>query len=108
MRYNINTEHWEFLPYFPQMETNTTGAMYVYDGQDRIYINLSTSLGMTGRLVYYDIPHNTIHNATTVPYGHGTAIIGNRMEIVQTVDGLKYLYVMRHSAQEMWRTLLWF
>ena len=36
-RYNIHTEHWETLSYFPQTETMTTGAMYVYDGEDRIY-----------------------------------------------------------------------
>jgi hypothetical protein len=107
-RYNINTEHWELLSYFPQTETLTTGAMYVYDGNDRIYINLSTSAGMTGRIVYYDIVKNIIVPASTAPYGHSTAISGNRMEIIQTVDGLKYLYVMRHSAQEMWRTLLFF
>jgi hypothetical protein len=35
-----------------------------------------------------------------------TAIIGNRMEIITTTDGLKYLYVMRHTATEMWRTLV--
>jgi len=28
------------------------------------------------------------------------------MEIIQTADGLKYLYIMRHTGQEMWRTLL--
>jgi hypothetical protein len=35
----------------------------------------------------------------TIPYGMGTAIIGNRMEIIKTDDGLQYLYIMRHSAQ---------
>jgi hypothetical protein len=107
-RYNISTEKWEKMSYFPQSETNTTGTMYVYDGADRIYINLSTSLGMTGRLVYYDIAKNIIVSASTIPYGHSTAVSGNRMEIIQTMDGLKYLYIMRHSAQEMWRILLWF
>lgn len=108
-RYDVTTEQWEKMSYFPQFETNTTGAMYVYDGADRIYINQSTSLGgVTGRLVYYDIPTNTVHNAGIIPYGHSTAVSGNRMEIVQTADGLKYLYIMRHSGQEMWRTLLFY
>ena len=106
-RYDMSAEHWEKMSYFPQFETNTTGTMYVYDGKDRIYINLSTVLGMSGRIVYYDLVKNTIENASTVPYGHSTAVSGNRMEIVQTVDGLKYLYVMRHSGQEMWRALLY-
>ena len=105
-RYNINNEKWEKLSYFPQFEMNSTGTMYVYDGADRIYINLSTVLGLSGRLVYYDIVKNIMVNAATIPYGHSTVVSGNRMEIIQTADGLKYLYIMRHSGQEMWRTLL--
>ena len=107
-RYDITTEHWEKMSYFPQFEVNSTGTMYAYDGVDRIYINSSVTLGLNGRLYYYHIPSNTIVNASTIPYGHSTVVSGNRMEIVTTTDGLKYLYVMRHSGQEMWRTLLWF
>jgi hypothetical protein len=109
-RYNVTTEHFELMSYFPQFELTTTGTMYVYDGQDRIYIHLSTLLGgyISGRIVYYDLTKNIIVNAGTVPYGNSTLISGNRMEIIETEDGLKYLYVMRQSAQEMWRTLLWY
>lgn len=105
-RYNITNEQWELLSYFPQTETLTTGAMYAYDGEDRIYINLSTTAGLTGRMVYYDLVKNIFVPSSTIPYGHSTAVSGNRMEIITTSDGLKYLYVMRHSAQEMWRTLI--
>lgn len=107
-RYDMTTERWEKMSYFPQFETMTTGAMYCYDGADRIYVHLSTPLGMSGRLMYYDLAKNIMVPASTIPYGHSTLVSGNRMEIIQTVDGLKYLYVMRHSAQEMWRILLWF
>jgi len=106
-RYNINTEHWEFLSYFPQNETLTTGAMFCYDGADRIYVNLSTVLnGNSGRLMYYDIAKNITVPYGQVPYGHSTAISSNRMEIIKTADGLKYLYIMRHNGQEMWRLLI--
>jgi hypothetical protein len=27
--------------------------------------------------------------------------------VLTTVDGLKYVYVMRHTGQEMWRLLWW-
>ena len=101
-RYNLTNEHWDSLQYFPQFETLTTGSMYVYDGVDRIYFTKEA----TGRVMYYDLVKNVIVNASTIPYGHSTAISGNRMEIIQTTDGLKYLYIMRHSASEMWRTLL--
>jgi hypothetical protein len=101
-RYNINTEHWELISCYPQFETITSGSMFCYDGVDRIYY----WNGTPGRLMYYDIVKNIIVPSSTPPYGMSTAITSNRMEIIQTVDGLKYLYLMRHSATEMWRTLL--
>ena len=82
----------------------TTGTMYAYDGEDRIYFQVNA----TGRINYYDIAKNYIYPFSTVPYGMGTAILSNRMEIVETSDGLQYLYVMRHSAAEMWRCLIYF
>lgn len=103
-RYNITNEHWELLSYFPQFETLTTGSMYAYDRRDRIYFTKDS----TGRIFYYDLVKNIVVPASTIPYGMSTAISGNRMEVVETVDGLKYLYIMRHSGQEMWRTLLFF
>jgi hypothetical protein len=106
-RYHITDEQWELMSYFPQTETLTTGAMYVYDGDDRIYINLSTTAGVTGRIVYYDLAKNIIVPSSTIPYGHSTLLSGNRMEIIETADGLKYLYIMRHNATEMWRTLIY-
>ena len=101
-RYNLITEQIEFLTYFPFTETFTTGTMAMYDGVDRIYITKDS----TGRIMYYDLIKNQIVNSSTVPYGMGNAVLGNRMEIIETVDGLKYLYVARHSSQELWRTLL--
>jgi len=70
---------------------------------DRIYFTKDA----TGRVMYYDIVKNTVTNSSTVPFGMSTAIIGNRMEITKTTDGLLYLYVARHSGQEWWRTLLY-
>jgi hypothetical protein len=77
--------------------------MYTYDGNDRIYFTKEA----TGRVYYYDLVKNIVVPYSFVPYGHSTAISGNRMEIIETADGLKYLYIMRHSAQEMWRLLLY-
>jgi hypothetical protein len=76
--------------------------MYIYDNEDRIYFQKDA----TGRVMYYDLVKNTVENSSTIPYGMSTAIIGSRMEITETEDGLKYLYINRHSAQEWWRVLL--
>lgn len=101
-RYNITTEQFEFLTYFPFTETFTLGTMWVYDNADRIYIQKDA----TGRIVYYDLLRNQIYNSSTIPYGMGNGTPGNKMEIVTTADGLKYLYIGRHNNQEFWRTLL--
>jgi hypothetical protein len=101
-RYNFNSMQYDALTASPFPEALTTGSMYAYDGADRIYFHSNA----TGRIMYYDVTKNTITNSGVIPYGMGTAIVGNRMEIFTTVDGLKYLYIMRHGGTEMWRTLL--
>jgi hypothetical protein len=73
--------------------------MYAYDGSDRIYIQKDS----TGRCFYLDINTYKLEGAGTMPYiigtaGIGTAVNGNRMEILKTSDGLKYLYVMKHTG----------
>jgi hypothetical protein len=85
-----------------QGETFTTGSMWAYDGADRVYVQKDA----TGRIFYFDMVKREMVNSGTVPYGMSTAFVGNRMEIIKTEDGLKYLYVARHNATEMWRTLV--
>lgn len=102
-RYDITTDTWQYGNFIsPQTEGFPLGSMYAYDGQDRIYINI----GVTNRLAYFDLNTREFTNSGTIPYGHSTAILGSRMEISSTPDGLKFLYLMRHTGQEMWRTLL--
>jgi hypothetical protein len=102
-RYDVVSDTWEYGIFTsPQSDTFTTGSMYAYDSANRIYVNHNA----TGRVYYFDINSRQFVNSGTIPYGHSTAVLGNRMEIVDTADGLKFLYVMRHSGQEMFRTLL--
>jgi hypothetical protein len=75
--------------------------MFVYDGADTYFFTKDA----TGRVYSLDLQTFQVNGETTTPYAQGAAIIGNRMEIVTTADGLKYLYIMRHNGQEMWRTL---
>ena len=101
--YDIAADYWEYgFLLSPQTETLTTGSMYVYDEASRIYFTKDA----TGRIYYVDIENRSVVNSGTIPYGMSTAIIGNRMEIVQGPDGLQFLYIMRHTGNEMWRTLL--
>lgn len=103
--YDITTGQWIYGYFFtPQQETFNTGSMYAYDGHDTIYMHKDA----TGRVYSYNVVTGEIASLGTIPYGHGSAIIGNRMEIIETADGLRYLYVMRHTGQEMWRVLIFF
>lgn len=101
--YDIPRNRWDIVPFFSaQTETLTTGSMYSYDGADKLYFTKDA----TGRIFSLNLNTFLIDACTTTPYAQGAAIIGNRMEIITTEDGLQYLYVMRHTGQEMWRTLV--
>ena len=102
-RLDMGREVWDYTFFFsPQSETFTTGSMYTYDGGDIIYFQKDS----TGRVYSLDLRTMKISNAGTIPYGHGTAAIGNRMEIVTTSDNIDYLYMMRHAGQEMFREMI--
>ncbi len=85
-----------------QFETFSNGSMWAYNGEDRVYAHKD----QTGRIVYFDIVKREIVNSGTIPFGMGSTFLGNRMEIIKTEDGLKYLYIARNNGQEMFRTLL--
>jgi len=102
-QYDMTTNRWNYGNFINgQGELITTGTMYAYDGEDRIYYTPNA----TGKVYYYDLSKNEIHSCGTISYGMSTAILSNRMEVIKTVDGLKYLYIMRHTGQEVWRMLI--
>ena len=100
-RYDIPSQQWK--PLSVQMsELLSTGSMYVYDGVDRIYFHTNA----TNRIAYLDVDTLKVDLYSQAPYSQGTAVAGNRLEIISTADGLKFLYLARHGSTEMWRTLL--
>jgi len=105
--YNTSTEMYEYGIFLnPQTETFTTGTMYSYsydsvNSRDRIYICNSV-----GQIRYIDLAKRAFVPSGTIPYGMSNVLLGNRMEIITTTDGLQFLYLQRHSGQECWRTLL--
>jgi hypothetical protein len=101
--YDITTNTWEVVNQMPNAEIFTAGSMAVYDGDDRVYIQRDS----TGRIFYYDLTDNNLYSYTTTPFAMSTAMIGNKMSIIKTQDGLKFLYIPRHNANEFWRILLW-
>lgn len=100
--YDITTGRYSEFGFFmsPQQETLTTGSMYAYNGSNLIYIhNLN-------RISAYDVSKNQIVGGFQLPGVHGTAIIGNRMEVVEDSVNNKYLYIMQHTGTLMWRAVV--
>ena len=103
-RLDIRTDKWDFLMPTPTFEGLTVGAMYAYDSGDRIYFTTSG----TKRVYYLDIENMTIHGASEYPYTIGGVLPGNRMEIFETIDGLRYLWLNRNTGQECFKQLLFY
>jgi hypothetical protein len=100
--FDIPSGTWELTPFItPVSQTLTSGSMYVYDGVDNYYFTKDT----TNRIYMLDLSKFKVDIAGSIPYAHGTATLGNKFEIVKTADDLTYIYIMRHSGFEMWRTL---
>ena len=103
MRYDMALGTWEILNQIPNADLYTIGSMTAYDGDDRVYFHQTQS----GRIHYYDFKDNNVYTHGIIPYGMGTATIGSKLCISKTEDGIKFLYIPRHSATEFWRVMLW-
>lgn len=104
-RYDITTGMWQYsMAIAPQTEIFNTGTMCNYDGADIIFFTPATATN--ARVFALNVNTLRVDCLGTPPYGHGAAVLGNRMEMIKTTDGYKYLYIMRHTGTEMWRALL--
>lgn len=104
-RYDITMDEWDItLLQNPQAEIAVLGSQWSYDGGDYIYWSVSGALGT--RVFRIDMANQTVEPSGQHPYANGVGLAGNRMEIMTTIDGLKYLYLMRSTGSEWWRTLL--
>jgi hypothetical protein len=103
-RLDLTTDRIRVVNTAPLSETLSTGTMTAYDGEDRIYFHKDA----TQRIYSLDVVTGKINGASMYPYAAPTAIIGNRMEVFTTKDGLKYLWLNRASFSECFRCLLFF
>jgi hypothetical protein len=101
-RYDLVTDRVTQIFTSPITETLTTGTMTAYDGGDRIYFHKDA----TQRVMSLNVTTMNVNGASMYPYTAPTAVLGNRMEIITTKDGLKYLWLNRASFQECFRCLL--
>lgn len=101
-RFDVTTDRVTSMATSPNSEVLGTGTMTAYDGQDRIYFHKDN----TQRIYSLNVVTANINGASMYPYAAPTAILGNRMEIFTTKDGLKYLWLNRASFAECFRCLL--
>jgi hypothetical protein len=101
-RWDLTTDRFNLMFTTPLTEALTTGSMTAYDGEDLIYFHANASQ----RIMSLNIVTGKVNGAGVYPYAAPTAVIGNRMEIFSTKDGLKYLWINRSSNFECFRRLL--
>ena len=89
----------------PQTEGFTTGTSYTYDGEDTVYFSRSAT-GLPIRIFKHDVNTGIFRGTATTTFLQGTAHVGNLMEVVETTDGLKYLYCLQNTGTLMARALL--
>jgi len=106
--YDIPTGRWKYGYFFsPQSETPTTGSYYAYDGYDTIYFT-KTASGANTRVFAYNVLANKVTGGGQISDLDGTVTIGNRIEIIETEDGLKFLYILQNTGTKLFRELIWF
>lgn len=101
--YDISTNTWDIgeMTSNNGLNLTTSGSMFAYDGADTLFY----TIGTTGRIHAINMLTLEHESAGITPYAHGSALTRGGMQVVTTDDGLKYIYIQRHSGQEMWRTL---
>lgn len=104
-RYNIATNLWENdIVYAPKGEALAASNYYVYAGR-YIYIHLLN----TGRWLKFNLVENRMEPFSQLWYMQSTAHLGDRGFGVDYKDGntvLKYLYMITHNQQLLFRTLI--
>jgi hypothetical protein len=107
-RYDLTTSRVLFGTFLsPQSETLSTGSYFTYDLGDYIYFT-KTATTTNPRLFALNLLNNEVTPAGQISDLDLAATIGNRMEVVQTVDGLKFLYWLQNTGTKLFRTLLFF
>ena len=101
-RLDLTTNSISVVNTAPLSETLTTGSMTAYDGEDLIFFHKDA----TQRVFSLNVVTGKINGASMYPYAAPTPIIGNRMEVFTTKDGLKYLWLNRASFAECYRCLV--
>jgi hypothetical protein len=101
-RFDLTTDRANKMFTTPITETLSTGTMTAYDGVNDIFFQKDA----TQRVMSLNVVTGKVNGGSMYPYAPPTAVTGNRMEIITTKDGLKYLWLNRSSFPECFRCLI--
>lgn len=91
----------------PNAEIPWAGSYMVYDGEDTIYFT-KTLLAANPRIFAYNVKTGIVTGAGQISDLDWTLVVGNRMSIIETEDGLQYLYYLQNTWTKLYRALLWY
>jgi hypothetical protein len=104
--YDVTTGRWTYGQFFPHHALlPQTGSSYAYDGVDSLYVTSSANSGPQ-RVFVIDLPTGNISAFGQTTTLQGTVHISNAMEIVQSPDGVKYLYIWHNSSSQIVRAMI--
>lgn len=104
--YDLTTGKWTFGYFFsPQSEVMAAGSSYAYDGVDTIYFSKSV-VNTAMRIFAYNVNTNHVEGGfqTTIP--QNAAHIGNFLEVLDSEDGLSYIYALQNTGTILSRALI--
>lgn len=102
--YDIPSNAWVALTYWPQVETFNTGTCGDAD-EDNLYFSKEA----TGRIFRYIIAENRMIPWSTMLYPHGAAVVGDKMwvkKISASGTTLRWVYHVRHTGAEIFRCMM--
>jgi hypothetical protein len=99
-QYDIGTNVWTTLTFFGLANTITTGgAAAMLSGMRRIILHQEA----TTRILTANLATKTIEAFGTMPYTNPGSYDGKRLRAIKTVDGARFIYILRAGGQEFYR-----
>jgi hypothetical protein len=102
-RYDINSDVLEAqIMTTPQTEVLSTGSNITYDWGTKLYMTVIKNTSYSS-IMMLNCDTWIIDSMWLVPRPNGTAIIGNRFEVITTPDLQLVMYLAQCTGNQLWR-----
>ena len=104
--FDLASQKWQFGLYtLPQSELFNIGSSYAYDGIDTVYMTRSV-LNNPVRVLAYNTVTNKFTAMGTTIIPQNAVHIGNLLEIVDSPDGIPFIYSLQNTGTLMSRAVI--